>query len=182
MMLVSTLPIMSASAMIGPQYVSTANGKGLNLRSGPSKNYDVLVTIPFGTELTGIVYYDGTWVQASYKGYSGYVMSRYLSSTKPSHKPTPTPTPSSKSISYKNFTPANYYVTVRPSTPSGFVNLRWAPSKSVAVQTIYYAGSTLRVLSQDDTWAQLYDESTGICGFMMRAFLSTAGYGSGSGN
>ncbi|MFH1513818.1 MAG: SH3 domain-containing protein, partial [Bacillota bacterium] len=127
-------------------------------------------------------YYDAAWSYITYNDHVGYCMSRYLSSTKPSDKPTPapTPSPSGTGISYKNFVRANYYVSVRPSTPSGFVNLRWAPSKSADVYTIYYAGTTLRVLSQESAWAQVYDEATGTCGFMMRSFLSNAGDGAGN--
>jgi uncharacterized protein YraI len=180
LLLVSMLPIMGASALIGPQYVSTSNGKGLNMRSGPSKDFSVVTTIPYGAMMDSTDYYDSAWSYVTYKGFAGYVMSRYLSSTPPTSKPSPTPTPSpSDGISYKSFEKADYHVTVRPSTPSGFVNLRWAPSKSVQVYTIFYAGSLLHVLSQDKTWAQVIDESTGTCGFMMRNFLTDAGDGSG---
>ncbi len=182
MLLVSMIPIMSASALIGPQYVSTSNGKGLYMRSGPSKDFDVVTTIPYAAMMDSTTYYDAAWSYVTYNGFSGYVMSRYLSSTKPSDKPTPTPTPSPSGtgISYKNFVKADYYVTVRPSTPSGFVNLRWAPSKTADVNTIYYAGTTLRVLSQESAWAQVYNEATGVCGFMMRSFLTTSGDGTGN--
>lgn len=182
MLLVSMLPIMGASALIGPQYISTSNGKGLYMRSGPSKDFSVVTTIPYGAMMDSTDYYDSAWSYVTYNGYAGYVMTRYLSSTPPTSKPSPTPTPApspSGGISYKSFVKADYYVTVRPSTPSGFVNLRWAPSKSVDVYTIYYAGATLRVLSQNNTWAQVLEESTGTCGFMMRDFLSETGVGSG---
>jgi len=178
LLLVSLLPVVSASALIGPQYVSTSNGKGLYLRSGPSKDYSILTTIPYAAQLDSCEYYDSAWSSVSYNGYYGYCMTRYLSSTKPSSKPTPTASPSGNTdISFKNFVKTNYYVTVRPSTPSGFVNLRWAPSKKTAIQTTYYAGEMLQVLAQDNTWAQVYDELNNTCGFMMRQFLSDAGDG-----
>ena len=182
MLLVSMIPVMSASALIGPQYVSTSNGKGLYMRSGPSKDFDVVTTIPYAAMLSSCEYYNAAWSYVSYNNYVGYCMSRYLSSTKPSDKPTPTPTPSPSDtgVSYKNFVKADYYVTVRPSTPSGFVNLRWVPSKTADVYTIYYAGTTLRVLSQESAWAQVYNEASGVCGFMMRSYLSTAGDGFGN--
>ncbi len=185
LLLVTMLPIVSASALIGPQYVSTSNGKGLYLRSGPTKNDEILTTIPYAARVDSCEYYNSAWSEVSYNGYYGYVMSRYLSSTKPSSKPTPTATPSpsgSSSISFKNFVKASYYVTVRPSTPSGFVNLRWAPSKSVAIQSTYYAGYTLRVLANDGVWAQVLDESSGTCGFMMLSFLSNDGDGTSVGD
>lgn len=185
LLLATMLPIVSASALIGPQYVSTSNGKGLYLRSGPSKNDEILTTIPYGARVDSCEYYNSAWSEVSYNGYYGYCMSRYLSSTKPSSKPTPTATPthsSSSGISYKNFVKSDYYVTVRPSTPSGFVNLRWAPSKSTAIQSTYSAGYTLRVIANDGIWAQVYDESSSTCGFMMLDFLSNDGDGASVGN
>lgn len=175
----AVLPVISASALIGPQYVSTSNGKGVYLRSGPSKEDSILTSIPYGAQVDSCEYYDSAWSYVSYQGNYGYCMSRYLSSTKPSSKPTPTstPSPSGTGLSFRNFTPANYYVTVRPSTPSGFVNMRWAPSKSVDIQSTYYAGYSLRVLAQDSTWAQVFDEANGSCGFMQRNFLIESGDG-----
>ncbi len=177
LLLATMVPIVSASALIGPQYISTSNGKGLYLRSGPSKDDSILTTMPYGVQVDSCEYYNSAWSAVSYKGYYGYCMTRYLSSTKPSSKPNPKPTPSSGStgLSFRNFVNVNYYASVRPSTPSGFVNLRWEPSKSAEIRSTYYAGYSLRVLAQDNTWAQVFDEASGICGFMMRNFLSDSG-------
>ncbi|HPS82219.1 MAG TPA: hypothetical protein PLP25_10235, partial [Candidatus Limiplasma sp.] len=65
-----------------------------------------------------------------------------------------------------------YTATVRPSSPGGFVHLRWAPSKSQPVQSDYYNGSELVVISQNGTWCQVYDELNESSGFMMAEFLS----------
>ena len=48
------------------------------------------------------------------------------------------------------------------------------------IRSTYYAGYSLRVLAQDDTWAQVLDETNGICGFMMRSYLSDSGDGIGN--
>lgn len=185
LLLVGMLPVVGASALIGPQYVDTANGKGLYMRTGPSKDYDIITTIPFGAMVDSYEYYDGTWGYVSYNGYYGYCMSRYFSSTPPSHKPTPTHTPSGGGGStsanmFNGFYKVDYYATVRPSTPTGYVNLRWAPSKSQPIQTTYYGGYTLRVIEQNGTWAQVYDEATQTSGYMMLSFLSATGVGSAS--
>ena len=66
----SVLPLQSAAALIGPQYVSTSNGKGVNLRTGPSKDCEILTSIPFGAMVDSYEYYDGVWAQISYNGYS----------------------------------------------------------------------------------------------------------------
>ena len=93
LLLATMVPVISASALIGPQYISTSNGKGVYLRSGPSKDDSILTTIPYGAQVDSCEYYDSAWSAVSYKGNYGYCMTRYLSSTKPSSKPSPTPTP-----------------------------------------------------------------------------------------
>lgn len=180
--LVGSLPIVQAAQaqMVGTGftfYVYTKNGKGLNLREEPSKDSRVLASIPYGTKLTIYSFYNSTWANVSYKGHSGYVMQRYLVD----YKPAPHQggggggtTPSTPSNMFKNFYTADYYVTVRPSTPSGYVNLRWAPSKSMAIHTTYYADTVLRVIAEDGTWCQVYDEVNHVSGFMMKSFLITS--------
>ena len=184
LLLAGLLPAVGVAEMglIGPQYVNTANGKGLYMRSGPSKNYEIITTIPFGAEVDSYQYYNGTWGYVTYRGLSGYCMSRYFSSYRP-ERPTPTPTHQGgggggTANLFNGFTKTNYYAAVRPSTPSGYVNLRWAPSKSQAIEGTYYAGQTLLVLAQNNQWAQVYDESTQTCGFMMLSFLNATGVGS----
>ncbi len=182
-LLVAMLPVMPASALIGPQYVSTSNGYGVHLRTAPSVNAEIILTIPFAAQVSSYEYYNNTWGFVSYGGQYGYAMSRYFSSTKPTIKPTPThtTTPAADGKIFSGFTTVNYYITVKPSTPSGFVNLRWAPSKTEPIITNYRSGYTLRVIAQNSTWAQVYDDATGICGFMMRSFLNQYVDGMGDG-
>jgi SH3-like domain-containing protein len=65
----------------------------------------------------------------------------------------------------------SYLVVVRPSTPTTYVNLRWAPSKSAKIRTTRYNGDSLRVIAENKYWAQVMDDTTGECGFMMKSFL-----------
>lgn len=178
MVLATMIPVMSASALIGPQYVSTSNGKGVHMRTGPSKNDPIIMTIPFGARVDTYEYYNNSWGYVSYNGMYGFCMSRYFSSTKPS-KPSPTPTaaPKPSESMFKGFAKTDYFVTVRPATPSAYVNLRWAPSKSQAIQGKYYAGYAFQVIAENGTWAQVYDASTDTCGFMMRSFLTVTDVG-----
>lgn len=185
MLITALLPLTGATALIGPQYVSTANGKGLYLRTAPSTSADIILTIPFGAMVDSYEYYDNSWGYVSYNGNYGYAMSRYFSSEKPSYRPSPNPTraPSGGGGSatgnmFNGFVKTSYYASVKPSTPSGFVNLRWAPSKNQAIEGTYYAGYSLKVLATNGTWSQVLDESTGTCGFMMSGFLSELSVGS----
>ena len=98
-------------------------------------------------------------------------MVRYLSDVKPGVNPSVTPVPAVQQNLYANFSPANYWVLVNPSVPTGFVNLRWAPSKTAKIRATRYNGDTLRVIAENKTWAQVMDDTTGECGFMMKRFL-----------
>ncbi|MDD2648861.1 MAG: SH3 domain-containing protein [Eubacteriales bacterium] len=167
---------MPADVQSKTMYVFTSNGGYLNLRETDSTNGNVVTQIPFGSEVA-VVDYEGKskWQYIKYNGYEGYVMTRYLSTYR--HKrPTVTPAPAAtvkpQTDIYANFVKTNYYVTIRPSSPSGFVNLRWAPTKSVPCEGIYYAGKLLLVLQDNGTWCQVFDEETLTSGYVMKAFLT----------
>ena len=170
--LFTTVTALASSTM----YVYTSNGKSLNMRDYPSMDGNVITSIPYGAKVS--VDYDfvgSSWVSVTYKSTTGYCMSRYLSTTKPNPGPSPTkkPTPTQASGLYDDFTSCYINVTVRPSTPGGFVHLRWAPSKNQSIQRDYYNGTELVVISQNGTWSQVYDAQNNASGFMMTSFLST---------
>lgn len=160
-----------ADAMV--YYVNTANKKSLNMRSSTDLGNNILTSIPNGA---AVVVYEflnsSTWAHIGYGGRDGYVMTRYLSLTPPSTQPS-----TSESLSFKDFKSTYYLASVKPSTPSGYVNMRWAPSKSTAVHDIYYSGSTLQVIAESKTWCQVYDTQKNICGFMMKEFLVPLSFG-----
>lgn len=160
-----------ADAMV--YYVNTANKKSLNMRSSTDLGNNILTSIPNGA---AVVVYEflnsNTWAHISYGGRDGYVMTRYLSLTPPSTQPS-----TAESLSFKDFKSTYYLASVKPSTPSGYVNMRWAPSKSTAVHNIYYSGSTLQVIAESKTWCQVYDTQKNICGFMMKEFLVPLSFG-----
>ena len=68
----------------------TTSGGGLNLRSGASQSSSAVVTIPNG-EYLQINSYGQTWCEVFYNGYSGYVMTRYLTIVSSLSTPTPAP-------------------------------------------------------------------------------------------
>ena len=156
-------------------YVSTSNQGPLNLRESKSTKSNAIKSIPYGTEVMIYDYAPGdTWVLCNYDGAEGYVMTRYLSGTKPSGKAKTTATTENGSEygQYKRMEAACYYATVKPSTPTGYVHMRWAPSKSEPVMADFHNGDVLKVLNQDANWCQVYNETDGTCGWMMRRFLT----------
>ena len=72
--------------------------------------------------------------------------------------------------SAKKVTP--FKVTVRPTRASGWVNLRWAPSKSASLIATYPANSQLLVIKETTNWFQVEDQDTGDVGFISKQFVS----------
>lgn len=170
--LMMALPL-TASASTA-YYVYTSNGKPLNMRSDMVTHADNrIASIPYGTKVSVQEFMESdTWAYIKYNGKYGYVMTRYLVSTKP--KALSTSESTSSEVSYAKMVEANYTATVRPSAPGGFVNLRWGPSKSTPIQEKLYDGQTLEVIEQNNTWAQVRVVATGHVGFIMRSFITQA--------
>ena len=172
--LVLTVPMASLAAS-QVMYVKTGTGGSLNMRASGSASAPILTTIPYST---GVIVYQTVngWSQISYSGYTegtGWVMSRYLSSTKPSNGKTSGNSADTLTSSiFSNFKDVNAYTTVKPSTPGNFVNMRWAPSKASPVQAKYYEGKQLLVLKENKTWCQVYDAENNRCGFIMKKLLN----------
>ena len=105
----------------------------------------------------------------------GFVMTRYLSGTRPASGGSGGSgggSSSSTAISYKELYSRVLHRDGQALNPSGYVNMRWAPSKSTSVHEVYYAGDMLQVIADNGTWCQVYDTSRNICGFMMKQFLT----------
>lgn len=173
------LIVVAACAMGQTMYVDTPNHRALNLRNSDD---EVIAQIPYRTalEIYDRSYIDSQRVIVNYKGMEGYVYLRYLSTTRPSASSSSSSSSSSTSgkdstifDSMKRVSP--YTVSVCPKTPTSFVNLRWAPSKNAAVECVRYNGDTLTVLAENTYWAQVYDEETNTCGFMLKSFLKRVG-------
>lgn len=188
-LIVTAFPLISLVAQAGEQtddplarYVATGNSGKLNVRSTPKIGTDNLITqLENGTRVVIIEYLaNNTWVKVEFphkgKIEIGYVQNRYLSASKPAVTPAkPTVNKSATTAETLNFKKFKHVeptiMTVKPSTPGGYVNLRWGPSKSVAVMTKMYADAQVVVIAMDNTWAQVYDPDTGYVGFMMLSFL-----------
>lgn len=183
LLFVLLMTMLSATALAGTMYVNRANHKSINLYNG---NDEVICTIPYraAVETHSRSRIDSERMEVGYKGHWGWVYSRYLSSTRP---PQANQQKNNNSSSKNNTTNTNvfsgmktvnhYMVTVRPSTPTSYVNLRWAPSKDAKIRTTRYNGDMLRVIAENKSWAQVIDDSTGECGFMMKSFLEKVDVG-----
>ena len=184
-LVLTALPLLTlADQMDDPlaRYVNTGNTGKLNVRTAPMTHTNNVITkLENGTRVVIMEYLENnTWVKVEFpldgKTATGYVQNRYLSVTKPAATPAKpaanNTNPTTETLNFKKFKHTEPTImTVKPSTPGGFVNLRWGPSKSVAVMTKLYADAQVTVIAKDNTWAQVYDPATGYVGFMMLSFL-----------
>ena len=177
--LLLALAVIPAAAMAdSTAYVKTQSGCALRIRSSATTDEDNVVgKIAYGTKVT-VKSKQGDWshisVKLNGKTVTGYVYSRYLSSKKPTavSSTSTNESTSTASTSYYGFKQvASYSVVVRPATTGGFVNLRWAPSKTAPVMDKLHDGDKLTVIAQNSTWAQVMNVSNGEVGYIMRRFL-----------
>jgi uncharacterized protein YgiM (DUF1202 family) len=171
--------------------VYTDNGQGLNVRSSPFVGNNVIGLAPFGAKLEVIRFLDNGWACIQWDLFTeGYVQSRFLQWEDPSRsKPTPKPTAAPTATPYvdpsytdglealnNEFRTARlvtpFVVVVRPSRSSGWVNMRWAPSKGTEVLATYRSGAQLTVIAETRNWYQVADPDTEATGFMMKAYVT----------
>ena len=183
LLLMLVMMLLSATALAGTMYVNRANQKSINLYNGMD---EVICTIPYraAVETHSRSRLDCERMEVCYNGRWGWVYSRYLSSTKPpkasssSAKSSSSSTTSADTNVFSGMKSVEHYmVAVRPSTPTTYVNLRWAPSKRAKIRTTRYNGDMLRVIAENKYWAQVMDDSTGECGFMLKSFLEKVSVG-----
>ena len=131
-------------------YVSSSNGKGVNLRSGPSKSYSSIGFYSVGTRGTMMVPGD-TWSFIQIGGISGYMMTKYLKTTAPE--------PSSAAT--------NGALVV--SSNGKYVNLRTGPGLNYSAIYSYAPGTPVTVLSKGNGWYFVQIQKT--YGYMMSQYI-----------
>ena len=117
------------------KYVNTTS---LNFRSGPSTSYSIIGKLSSGTKVEVISTSNG-WSKIKYDGKTGYVSSKYLSSSAPE----------------SNNTTTKY---VNTST----LNVRSGPSTSYLVIGTLSSGTKIGVISTSNGWSKIkYNNKTG---------------------
>ena len=162
----AALPRMEASAA-SVRYIKSPNGKKVNLRTGPGdKAYGVATQVAPGTEVTLISSKNG-WSEIRYNGYTLYVMSKYLTATKPS---------ASSSSSSSAASAKTRYITSRDGKK---VNLRTGPGETgYAVGTQLEPGTEVQFVSRKNGWSKVV--YNGFTLYVKNQFLSTKKPGSPS--
>lgn len=81
LVIVSVLSI-AVPAFAATMYVNCPEGETVRIRKTPSTSGRILANLPRGTKVDATSY-NSTWHSVSYNGMDGYMMSSFLSSTKP---------------------------------------------------------------------------------------------------
>lgn len=136
-------------------YVTSRNGKGVNLRSGPGKGYSSIGFYSVGTE-AWMINRGATWSYIRIGERYGYMMTKFLSET----QPTP-PTP---------YYDGAYVVSANGKN----VNLRAAPSKNSKIIKAFPVGTKLTIITYGADW--YFIQINGYYGYMMRQFIYENGY------
>lgn len=130
--------------------VTSSNGMGVRLRTGPGLGYGIIGVYNVGTPVT--ILNKGTkWSRIDINGTKGYMLNQYV---------------------YTGSTPPNtgYQATVVSENGLG-VRLRTAASTTSAIIGVYSVGTTVTVLKHGPTWD--YVRVGTRTGYMMNKFLTT---------
>ena len=189
--LVLVLSVCMTSALAyETMYVKTGNGKTLNVRSEPSTadRNNVILQWPYGHQVVVDYHLGNGWTCVMLAGQydCGYVQTKYLVSKDPG-KYVPTSAdaelakPATSKESYtldqlnevlktaRSVTP--YNVTLYPTRSSGWVYLRWVPSRNAQYVTTYSGGQEVQVLAELKDWYQVQDPETGKVGFVYTSYV-----------
>lgn len=131
-------------------YVTSSNGKGVNLRSGPSKAFSSIGFYSVGTEAMMLTR-GSTWSYIRVGSRAGYMMTRFLTTQEP-QPPAP-------------ILGAAYVVSANGRN----VNLRVGPSTGYQVISSYPVGTRLNIITRGRDW--YFIQINGQYGYMMKQFI-----------
>ena len=178
---------MTSALAYETMYVKTGNGKTLNVRSEPATGDNVLLRFPYGHQVTVNYHLGNGWTCIMLAGeYDvGYVQTKFLVSKDPgkyvpSSADAELAKPATSMESYtmeqlnevlktaRSVTP--YTVTLYPTRSSGWVYLRWVPSRNSNYVTTYTGGQQVQVIAELKNWYQVQDQD-GKVGFVYTSYV-----------
>ncbi len=142
-------PGSSGGTILYDVYVTSGNGRGVNLRSSPAKANNVIGFYEVGTK-AGMITPGTSWSLISINGKTGYMMTQFLSNSKPDPF---VPSGGSWVMSYNGKN----------------VNLRNGPGLKYTAVSSYPPGTPLTVLTPGTEWDFIL--INGTYGYMMNQFI-----------
>ena len=169
-------------------YVYTKNGKPLLVRSSMSTTEkNVIGSLAYGTRVITYGSPEPGWAVIDYGNTAGYIMTRYLVKTKPAPLDPSSSESQAKSGSFDTRSATTveqintllasaktvepYAITVRPARASGWVYMRWLPTRHSKQIATYGANQQLTVIAELKDWFQVQDTETGAVGFVYKSYV-----------
>ena len=134
-------------------YVTSRNGKGVNLRSGPGKTYSSIGFYSVGTPAMMITK-GKTWSYIRVGNRYGYMMTQFLTETQP----------------VPPVIPGRAYVV---SANGKNVNLRTQPTTASGIIRSFKVGTPVTIITRGTVW--YFVQINGYYGYMMRQFIYDGG-------
>ena len=163
-------------------WVKTGNGKNLYMREEPSKNGEIVTSLPYRTQLIVYEYANGwalcepadwsmsnpKWVSTSFLVYSDPGPYKGNNEKKNTDSGSSVVYPDLDKIAKKiKYLDEPVDAVIKTSRPTNYVHLRWYPSKSAAYIDQYLCDTEITVLAQSNEWSQVQVKETGYVGFIL---------------
>ncbi len=145
-------------------WVVTKDGDRVNLRRSDSSSGTVLDRLPYGTEVT-VLEPGKNWTYVSYKEYTGYISTQYLSSERPAGTVAAAATPAPADAS--SGTKGSAWISTKDG---GAVNLRKQASKSSDALALLPTGGEVTLLEVGADWCKVIYK--GLTGYVMGSYLT----------
>lgn len=146
-------------------YITSKNGRSVNVRNGGGMNYGVIGSFKPGTEVT-VEKKGTTWSQVVANGLKGWVMTQYLTTSKAAVTDIPQP------IATNTPVVCPYYAYV-VSQNGGYVNVHRGAGDGYANATTASVGTLVVVLEHGLTWDKIRIDSKGsVEGWIRNEYLS----------
>ena len=145
--------------------VSSSNGGSVNMRAAESATSARVRLVPNG-EIVDVLKYGKEWCQVSYKGSTGYMMTKFLYLGTGVNK-TGTPATKAPAATTPVSTGGTKYAQV--NTITGGLNLRKGPGNGYTRITVIPKNAYVTVLADGPVWTQV--NYNGNSGYVMTVFL-----------
>ena len=148
-------------------YVTSDNGKGVNVRNGAGIGYTYLFKAPYGAEVT-VTEHGKSWDKITWGSKTGYIQNKFLTLNKPEGSPVVTP-PATVTVTY----PYSATTTCKEGEKVNFRSKPWKDSTAVfrldPGTTVTVKGPAKFKGKTYGAWVEV--EYNGVTGFMMKQFL-----------
>ncbi len=164
-------------------YVYTPNGKTVNVRSTPEMTNNVIAQLKYGTKVMVEFINSSGWAVVLYQGREAYIQGRFLQDNPPGPKPTPSPEQKeeeelkleqeklNKELKSEREIAEPFYITVRATRTSGWINFRVGPSKITSRVASFPDAKELIAIGETTNWYRARDPETQKIGYIHKNYV-----------